>query len=430
MTDLLHKDWIDDYIFRLNRHPSRRVDLALSKGEAEGGVALDYIVNESKPWTVYGQISNTGTEQTNEWRERVGFLHNELTGHQDVLSIDFITAGGSDSQSVVGSYEAPIYSFDRLRWKGYGSWSQFTASDVGLASENFDGEEWMAGGEVIWNFLQQRELFLDAVGGMRFRHINVTNNTARTKGEGEFWEPYIGLRLERNTEETSTRGDAQLLFGSGTSIKTTNLDTGASTDTPEGLGRIDAAKDFTVFQASIVHSFYLEPLLFSSREKFSTLAHEIQLSGRMQWAFDRLIPQEEEVVGGLYTVRGYKESVVAGDSIFIGSVEYRFHYPRSMKYREPGKLFNQPFRWAPQAPYGKADWDLILKGFLDVGQTIQKDRLAFEENDTLVGIGVGAEVQFKQYATLRVDWGFALSDVGEEVKSGDNRVHVVFTVLY
>jgi hemolysin activation/secretion protein len=73
---------------------------------------------------------------------------------------------------------------------------------------------------------------------------------------------------------------------------------------------------------------------------------------------------------------------------------------------------------------------LIFKGFLDVGKTIQKDRLSFEQNDTLVGIGVGAELQFKQNATLRVDWGFALSDVQNEVDSGDNRVHVVFTVLY
>ena len=84
----------------------------------------------------------------------------------------------------------------------------------------------------------------------------------------------------------------------------------------------------------------------------------------------------------------------------------------------------------PEAPYGKADWDLIFKGFLDVGKTIQKDRLAFEENDTLVGAGVGVEVQFKQNATLRLDWGFALNDIQNEVNSGDNRVHVVFTVLY
>ena len=58
-----------------------------------------------------------------------------------------------------------------------------------------------------------------------------------------------------------------------------------------------------VFQAQVNHSFFIEPLLYT-RDKFTTLAHEISISGRMQWAFDRLIPQEEEVVGGLFTVRG------------------------------------------------------------------------------------------------------------------------------
>ena len=47
-----------------------------------------------------------------------------------------------------------------------------------------------------------------------------------------------------------------------------------------------------------------------------------------------------------------------------------------------------------------------------------------------MGAGVGVEVQFKQNATLRLDWGFALNDIPNEVNSGDNRVHVVFTVLY
>jgi hemolysin activation/secretion protein len=139
------------------------------------------------------------------------------------------------------------------------------------------------------------------------------------------------------------------------------------------------------------------------------------------------------VVGGLFTVRGYPESVVAGDSILVGSAEYRFHFPRSrppMEVERQKRLFGRPFRWVPEAPYGKADWDFILKGFLDVGKTIQTDRLGFENNDTLVGAGVGVELQFKQNATLRVDWGFALSSIENEVNSGDNRVHVVFTVLY
>src|SRR5678816_521093 len=85
------------------------------------------------------------------------------------------------------------------------------------------------------------------------------------------------------------------------------------------------------------------------------------------------------------------------------------------------RLFGHTFRWVPETAYGKADWDFILKGFLDVGSTIQTDRLSFEQDDTLVGIGIGAELQFKQNITLRADWGFAMNEIENEVDSGDNR---------
>jgi hemolysin activation/secretion protein len=65
-----------------------------------------------------------------------------------------------------------------------------------------------------------------------------------------------------------------------------------------------------------------------------------------------------------------------------------------------------------------------------VGKTIQTDKLGFENDDTLVGAGVGVEVQFKQNVTLRLDWGFALNEIENLVDSGENRLHVVFTVLY
>ena len=42
---------------------------------------------------------------------------------------------------------------------------------------------------------------------------------------------------------------------------------------------------------------------------------EVALSVRGQYSFDdRLIPQNEDVAGGLYSVRGYEESETAGDT--------------------------------------------------------------------------------------------------------------------
>ena len=40
-----------------------------------------------------------------------------------------------------------------------------------------------------------------------------------------------------------------------------------------------------------------------------------------------------------------------------------------MDVEKQKRLFGKTFRWVPEAPYGKADWDLIFKGFLDVGKS-------------------------------------------------------------
>lgn len=431
--DLLRRDELENYLFRLNRLPGRRVDAALSQADEQGtGAVLDYLIAENKSFFAYAQISNTGTEQTDELRERFGIIWNQVTNNDDILNAEFITANFDETNAFVASYEAPIGKSPYLRWRGYGSWSEFTASDVGFANEEFSGDSWSVGGEIAWNVLQHRDFFLDIVGGARWLNTRVNNEVVRIEGEDDFFLPYAGIRFDRRTDTVTTEGS--ILFE-------WNMPDVAGTDqeTLNELGRLFVDDDWVTLQWDFRHSFYLEPLLnreawedVTSRES-STLAHEVQLSFRGQYAFDnRLIPQAEQVVGGLYTVRGYDESIVAGDTVYIASAEYRFHIPKSRPYQQtPGELFGQPFRWVPQEPYGSADWDLVLKAFVDIGRAENSDRLIFERDETLVGAGVGAELSLYRNVNLRVDWGFALEDVLDgEVESGDNRLHFVATFLF
>jgi hemolysin activation/secretion protein len=173
--DVLQRDALDDYLYRLNRHPARRVDAAISAGETPGEVVLDYIVTENKPWTAYFQLSNTGTDETEDWRQRFGFVHYQLMNRDDVFSIDYITAGFEDTHAVLASYEAPFGRSPTLRWRAYGSWSEFTASDVGFEGEDFRGDSWSAGGELILNIWQRGPAFVDLFGGARWQHIKVIN---------------------------------------------------------------------------------------------------------------------------------------------------------------------------------------------------------------------------------------------------------------
>lgn len=425
-TNLLDRGQLDRYVLYLNRHPGRRVDVAVSPGDAEGEAILNYIVQEAKPWTVYFQLSNTGTESTNEWRERFGYQHYQLTGNDDILQLDYITAGFEDTHALLASYEFPIA--DRTRARAYGSWNEYRASDVGLADEDFEGEGWSIGADLIHNVYQRRELFVDVFGGLRVEDVEVDNLAVNTSGEGTFWVPHIGVEVDRFTEISAFNATVGLEYAI------------AEEDEDElvGLGRSNVDDQWLALTWNASWGFYLDPLIHGdswldpSTPETSTLAHELVLGLRGQYAFDsRLPPQFQNVVGGAATVRGYDESILAADSVVIGTLEYRFHVPRVLPIEEEPRyrLFGEPFKYAPQTVYGRPDWDLVLSAFVDVARASQSDRLSFEENETLVGIGVGAELQVRRNLVVSLDWGFAMTEVADTHR-GDSELHFILTLLY
>ena len=437
---LLRRDLLDDYVSWLNRHPGRHVDIAISgiTPTEPGAVSLDYLVTEARPWSAYFQVSNTGTKETDAWRERFGYVNNQLFNRDDSFSLDYTTAAFRVSQDIAASYELPITPSRKLRLRAYGDYDEFTASDVGFGKQRFKGEQQTGGAEVAWNFYQVHDAFFDLVAGARYENVSVTNHTAgvNTKGSADFAVPYVGLRFDRITDIASTTADV-MFQGRFTNASVAELNK---------LGRLSTDTSSVVLQGGLTESFFLEPLLFPKAfdEARSTLAHEIVLSVRGQYAFgNRLIPQAEEVAGGLYSVRGYPESVSSGDSVIIASAEYRFHLPRAKPF-EPAptsKLPNRgsdtatnsgqpPFRWQPQQAYGRPDWDLLFRGFLDVGQTYNSKKLSFENDNTLVGTGLGVELDLKQNFSVRVDWGIPLNEFSGGPKTGESRVHVSATLLY
>jgi len=430
--DLLRKDVLDAYLFRLNRDPGRRVDVAISSAGNPGEGTLDFLVSENKQWLLFSQVSNTGTKETSHWRERFGFVHYQLTDRDDILSLDYVTGNFDTVNAVVGSYESPFSYHDRLRWRVFGIYSQFDASEVGISKVDFTGEERSGGAEIIGNILQQRESFLDLVGGFQWRDIMVNNKTLAVKGESDFALPYVNLELERRTATAATSGALGLEHNLKGLANTHRKDA-------EELGRMNVDPAWWLLKLDFSHSFFVEPLL-RAREwerkdlEGATMAHEVLFSLKGQYAGGyRLIPQEEEVIGGRYTVRGYPESVTAGDSVVVGSLEYRYHIPMGLK-PEPvpkSRLFGRTFRWRPQQPLSRPDWDLALAGFVDAGRTWLSAPLSTEHDESLVSTGVGLGLQVARNLNVRVDWGVALKGTQDDsVDAGDSRIHIVATLVW
>lgn len=429
--DLLRRTAIDEYIARLNRQPGRRVDAAVSApGDQPGGVTLDYMVTENRPWMLFAQVSNTGSGSTDAFREHVGFIHNDLTRADDILTVGYQTANFNDVHQLYASYDRPLLGSDRVRWKLNASYYRYLASDVGLPGLDFKGEGWQAGAQLAWNFFQRGDFFVDALAGVRFEHVRVDNQPAGTLGETDFLIPRLALRAERHRDESRTDAEVGLEW---------NLPGLAGTDdTLDALGRTDADDSFAIVRAELSQSLYLDGLLDGGSGAEGNRRHEMLLSARAQHALGaRLVPNEQMVAGGLYTVRGYPEAKVAGDNVAMATLEYRFHVAKAIAPSvEPGTFLGEPFRWKPQYAYGPTDWDLVLKAFVDAAWVTDTDPIAgVERSSTLVGAGVGAELSLTRRLTLRADLGVACRELndaagGHSVDAGHTELHVVLTVIY
>lgn len=469
-TELVDRRALEDYLFRLNRHSGRRVEAALSPATEPGEVVLDYRVLESRPWFLYGQVTNTGTRRTNPWQTRLGAVHRQLTNRDDVLSIEYLNADLEAVNSINARYQAPFFGserpdwmnrrqgdpawlgwlpreripwwgVDRLRWEIEVGYGRFEADDSptfqGLTNDDITSQQIQYGGRFIYETFQYRDFFIDLWGGLRFRDVEVDNEAAPGRTPSQlFVLPRGGIHAERINQVSNLTFDVSAEGSVG--------DT--SRDEIERLGRQNADGQYAVLNFDLGYTTFLEPLLRPeawrdpSTELSSTLAHEIAIGVRGQYAFDfRLVPQASQVIGGLFSVRGYDQSVAVGDTIVVGSLEYRFHVPRALPIqREPMRLpLLGSFRAAPQQVYGRPDWDLIFRAFIDAGRAIRNGSAIsnpIEPDQTLIGAGIGAELQIRSNFRARIDWATALKDTSDRISQsadvGDQEIHVLFSILY
>jgi hypothetical protein len=465
-TDLLDRHRLEDYLHRLNRYSGRNVEAALSPGEKPGDIVLDYRVMEAKPWYVYGQATNTGTTRTNPWQSRFGYAHSQLTNRDDTLSIDYLNAGLNDVNGLNARYESrffgakrpewmdrrkgdpdwiawlprekiPWWGVDRLRWGVDFGWNRSIAGRdstfQGLANDPVRSTQWTGGGHFTYQLFQHRDFFVDVIPGLSLSDLRVENGTSESVGEALLVQPRLALHAERITQLATFLADTGVT-GQVNPIRNGDLAT---------LGRADTDARYATLDFNFGYSAFLEPLLRPeawsdpSNELSATLAHEVSVGFRGQYGFDyRLIPQASQTLGGLFSVRGYDQSVAVGDTVLVGTFEYRFHLPRALPVaRRPLQLpLIGDFRVAPQQVYGRPDWDLMFRAFVDAGRAIRTRNHLQEFDQTLVGAGVGAEFVFRSNLRIRADYAFPLNDTNGDIKNsasvGDSTLHVLFSILY
>ena len=422
---LFNQDVLDGYLRGLSLHPGRRVEASIASAGVPGKVVLDYLVNESKSWQIFSQVNNYGTDATGEIRVRVGFQHNQLTNHDDILNVDAISTPDLKTYGSFLSYRIPVFRPARLLARIYGSYGDFLANDATLENLRFAGKNWLGGIELTNQLTLWRDWQLLTVLGANYNHYGIQSlisDTPLVTGFSNFLVPFVGTTLSRDAGWWAVSGSLRIDHTVG---DLANLD---PTSGIAALGRLSADADWTSARWGLNGTVYLDQLF---KRTAKTLAHEVtlRLKGRQLLRGKRLIPHEQEPLGGAQSIRGYPESVLSADQFLAATVEYAYHIPRALKAGEPSTLFRRPFKWRPTANGQNADWDLVLRTFFDYAHRevspIPTDEPATTElplidrNLNMAGVGAGVGLFVKQNFSLRCDFGMSLMELRDDTRPAD-----------
>ncbi len=127
-----------------------------------------------------------------------------------------------------------------------------------------------------------------------------------------------------------------------------------------------------------------------------------------QLATRALVPLEEFGLGGLRSVRGYRQDVLLTDNALFASAEVRLPIYRS---RQLGGV-------------------LQLAPFIDFGVGWNSSGGAVPGNNTLVGLGLGLQWQMGNQLTARFDYGIPLIEVNSGEKRTLQEQGLYFSVNY
>ena len=117
---------------------------------------------------------------------------------------------------------------------------------------------------------------------------------------------------------------------------------------------------------------------------------ELLVRGDMQLSTEPLMPLEQIGIGGVSSVRGYRENQAVRDQAGVGGVELRLPLYRN---DERGHL-------------------LQLAPFVDAGYAWSANARHFAPGEeTLVGAGVGIRYRFRSWLGAELYWGYSFSDV-------------------
>jgi hemolysin activation/secretion protein len=407
-------------LFDLNAKPDISVDTKLKPVMQDGRRVINAEIEVEDDLPIHGaiELSNTGTEHTNDWRIRTTLQHLNLTKHDDILTFDWITSPDvSDVNAFSGAYFLPVN--DEWTLNVYSGYSDSDIDDV-LPQLDVRGKGYYLGAQATKTltetatyrtqlslaWLYQNWQSVNVIGGEEFDdqedELHLSMPSVILGYASRVFDSLHGRNFASVTAQANFAGN----FGS--SDKAEFIKNGSLADGDFLLGK---------FQIARLQRF------FSGEDAPGKWTVFMKLDAQV--ASDTLPPPVRQSVGGANSVRGYEEQEVAADNTVVATVELRTPLFRNFipgLKKSDDYLEMNPDAWQQHR--------LQFIAFADYGYVDNKEPLPGEmTNESLLSAGVGLRLGLTKYSQMRLDYGYPLMDTTADTPSS-GRIHLSMQVQF
>ena len=375
-------------VYQVNRTDSLRVTPVMKAGKTFGTVDVDLKVDDSLPLHASLELNDRYSQDTSRLRLSGMVRYDNLWQRQHSLSLNFLTSpeNVSEVQVFSANYLMRFDDSDALLAM-YGVKSNSSVSSLG--GINILGKSTILGARFIKPLPGLDAFYHSIAFGVDYKDIQQTVEFGKTYDTPV---SYMPLSTVYSATWQDTSGITQL--GAGVTVGLRGLVADEAEFKAKRLNTVTntyAKPDFFIFKADLTRTQSL-PWGAQGYAKVDG-----QFSG------DLLVPNEQYLVGGADTVRGYLEAQAAGDKGLHSTIELR----------TPPLLTN--VAWLQ---------DFKLLGFYDVAQLTVIDPSAGQAgNITLSGAGLGLRMKAWKHLNVNFDLAVPLKDYGV-TKEGDLTSHM------
>ena len=318
--DLIRLSTLEEDILYFNQTNDVTLHGELSPGEEFGTTDITVLVEEAPLGQLVLFADNAGRSESGRLRAGMSVTHNSLLGFRDPLTINITKGRGSLAGSV--SYDFPMNP---------------QGSQVGI---KFEGSS----ADIIAGEFESLE-----IEGRTFGRTIYFTSPLRVESDWlvdgflEYdWKTsrsiFSGTELIRNETGTVVAGwNSQKQTGSGL------ISNGHSMTVGNGQAAVD--KNFAKYNGSF------------GWLKSNASGNQASFKAMLQLSPSRLLPPEQQfVLGGMNSVRGFEEGLLTGDSGYLLSFEYSFPVARGLEgfvFFDHGAAF--PFK-GNEEPITKEDF--------------------------------------------------------------------------